>query len=458
MLYKTEALSAAARRHAQYYLNKLTKLKAAYQSTPESIIPDLRKIMPQVQQAHSLLFANYEVNPSDADMLVDMTVAAMGCVRMLVAAEAWGRWLRVGVEAATARGRHVDHLDFTIERGVHAFRQGDLETAWTFAQIGEETATSLAETSKRAQCTYLQALVCQKRGETKQAQVAIAKAQQDYEAANDQAGIGKVRSFMAQAAIAAMDYERAQQLLEQNIQLWQVMGDKRQMAVERYQLGVMLSNQVRYAESDTVLHDARETFQQLADRRYEAYSLQILSANAMERGFLDEALAYIEDALKLFLTVNDQRGVAGALNYMGRIYDKQGDYDRAIDAHQRATDVASAIDYRFAITDAHRSLCEIHLKTDNLNDARDAIYQAITVGETSGNQLLILAVLTSAVGVLVADQRPSIAADVACTILQATDETLILNMLEPHSTSLNTDAATPMSVAEANTLVKNLYQ
>lgn len=458
MLYKAEVLNEAALRHARYYLIKLTKLNEAYQSTPESAVPSLRKIMQQLQQAHSWLVTNRDVDPSHVDMLVQLTAAGMGYIRMVVSPTEWDRWLQVGIEAAVEIERSVEHLDFIIEQGIHAFRQGDLESAQARAKSGEAAATTLDETDKRAQCYYLQALIYQKRGEPEAAHHAITQARQDYEQASDQAGIGKVRSFLAQAAIDALDYERAQELLEQNIQLWDQLGDLRQMAVEQYQLGVLLSNRVMYEKSDLYLHAACQSFRKLADRRYEAYSLQILSANAMERSSLAEALAYIEQAYGLFLVVNDQRGVAGALNYMGRIYNKQGNCERAIEAHQRAADVAQAIDYRFALTDAHRSMCVIHLEKGNWLAARQHIYEAVLVGETSGNRLLILAVLAAAVGVLAADDRLLIAADVAATIQTTTDETLILQMLEPHLAIVNVAEGTPMSVAEASGLVKKLYR
>lgn len=458
MNYNATLLDRAARQHARYYLKKLVTLRDSYMVMPESTVRQLRKIMPQVQQAHSWILANRVASRSHIDLLVEMTIAGMGCVRMVVSPDEWEQWLRAGEDAAAEAERPIDYLDIIAERGIHAFRQGDLDNALSLAERGEETATTLAETGKRAQCYYLQALVYQKRGKIEAAHAAVNRAYQDYIQVDDKAGIGKVQSFLAQAAIDAMDYERARELLEQNIQLWQATGDLRQMAVEQYQLGVMLSNRVMYDESDIYLHDAVESFRRLADRRYEAYSLQILSSNAMERDSLDEALDYIEKSHDLFLAVNDQRGVAGTLNYMGRIHNKHGHYEHAIDAHQRAADVAHSIDYRFALTDAHRSMCDIHLKTGNLAAARQHIYRAVMVGETSGNRLLMLAVLAVAVGVLVEDMRPSVATDVACTIQAATSESLILKMLEPHIATLNTDTGTPLSVDMVIELIKKLYQ
>jgi tetratricopeptide (TPR) repeat protein len=458
MPYKAEVLDEAAHRHARYYLSKLMKLKATYQSAPGRAVPQLRKMMPQVQQAHSWLLARLEVDLSAANLLLEMTTTGMGYIRMVVSPGEWERWIKIGGETALEIGRRADHLDFIIEQGIHAFRQGDLETARTFAETGEESATALPDPGKRAQCYYLQALVHQKQGEIRAAYAAVLRAQEDYEQVDDKVGIGKVRSFLAQAAIDALDYERAQQLLEQNILLWEEMGNLRQMAVEQYQLGVMFSNRLLSAKADDYLLAARQTFQKLADRRYEAYSLQILSSNAIERGTLEAALTYIEAAYGLFSEVNDQRGVAGSLNYIGRIHNKQGDYERAIVAHQRAADVARSIDYRYAFTDAHRSMCEIHLKTGNLAAARQGLCTAVTVGETSGNRLLMLAVLAAAVGVLAADERLRVAADVACTIQTATEAPLILKMLQPHIVTVNTDTGTPMSIEEANELIKKLYQ
>ena len=458
MPYKAEVLNGAAHRHARYYLDRLTKLKATYQSAPERAVPQLRKVMSQVQQAHSWLLARREVDLSAANLLVEMTTTGMGCIRMVVSPGEWERWIKIGEEAAPEIGRHADRLGFIIEQGVHAFRQGDLETARKFAKTGEESATALADPGQRAQCHYLQALVHQKQGEIRAAYAAVSRAQEDYEQVDDKAGIGKVRSFLAQAAIDALDYERARELLKQNILLWEEMGNLRQMAVEQYQLGVMFSNRLLYAQADGYLLAARQTFQKLADRRYEAYSLQILSSNAIERGTLEAALTHIEAAYGLFLDVNDKRGVAGSLNYIGRIHNKQGDRERAIVAHQRAVDVAQSIDYRYALTDAHRSMCEIHLKTGDLAAARQCICTAVTVGETSGNRLLMLAVLAAAVGVLAADERLTVAADVACTIQTATEAPLILKMLQPHIVTVNTDIGTSMSIEEANELIKKLYQ
>jgi len=458
MLYNPTLLDRAALQHARYYLKRLAALRDNYSTSPESTILQLRKIMPQVQQAHSWLLTHRDMNPSHVDLLVEMTLASMGCVRMVVSSGEWERWLEIGEGAAKDAERPLDRLDLIAEQGIHAYRQGNLDDAYELAGIGEEKATLLDEIGKRAQFHYLRALVQQKWGETEAANNAVTRAYQDYAQVDDKAGIGKVRSFQAQAAIDAMDYEHAQDILEQNIELWRATGNLRQMAVEQYQLGVMLSNRTLYSQSDVFLHDACESFRKLADRRYEAYSLQILSANAMERDNLDGALSYIENAHTLFQAVNDQRGVAGALNYMGRIHTKHGDYESAIAVHQRAADVAQDIDYRFALTDAHRSMCEIHLKTGNLAAARRDIHAAVTVGETSGNRLLMLAVLAMAVGVLVADERPSVAIDVACTIQTATDETLILDMLDPHITTLDVTTGTRLPIEDATKLIKELYQ
>lgn len=457
MPYRAEALNGAAFRHACYYATKLENLRSTYASTPENVVPQLRKLLPQIQQAHTWLLTHHDTDPAYADRLVSLTMAGIGCVRMVVSPAEWEAWVTVGVEVAASTARDLDRLSLIIEQGTHAFRQGDMDSAEAAAARGIDEAAVLDAPAQRAQCYYLQALVYQKRGDTQRAQAAIERAQHDYECVGDTAGIGKVRSFLAQAAIDALDYERAHALLQQNIELWEQTGNLRQMAVEQYQLGVMLSNRLMFDEADDYLLAARAAFQKLADRRYEAYSLQILSSNYTERGALDEALACIEDAHDLFLAVNDRRGVAGSLNYMGRIHDKLGDFARAVEKHQQAADVANAIDYRFALTDAYRSLCEIHLKTGALSAAQESIGAAVRVGEASGNRLLMLAVLAAAVGVLAADDQATHAADVALTIQVATDEPLILQMLAPHLAAVETERGTPIAVAEAAELIKKLY-
>jgi tetratricopeptide (TPR) repeat protein len=457
MLYKVAELDAAALRHASFYQSKLKTLQSTYEEAPQSAIQKLRQTLPQIQQAHTWLYDRALADPSHAELLTDMTAAGMGYVRMVVSPDEWQRWLDQGLEAAVIANREREQLDFRFEQGVQAFRQGDLARAGNIAAEALPLAHQHNEPTCVARLYYLSALVHQKQGELDAAKHAVQQAQYHYETAGDIYGIGKVRSFMAQAAIDAANYDQAQTLLQQNIALWQQHDNPRQMAVEQYQLGVMLSNRLRFDEADGYLYEARQTFQQLADRRYEAYTLQILCHNQIEREAHDEALAMIEQAHDLFEQVNDRRGMAGCLNYMGRIYAAQYQPEHALQRHQQAVDVARSINYHFAQADAYREMCELYLKESDVAAAQQHLCAAVHAASASGSKLLVLAVLCAAVGVLRADERPSVAAQVAQTVQVATEEPIILDMLAPHIAGMSSKTDVSITADEAVELLKNLY-
>jgi len=458
MLYEIAELDAAALRHVKFYQAKLKTLQTEYEDKPQKTIQQLRKSLLQIQQAHTWINDKVDVDTSYADLLTDMTASSVGHLRMVITPDEWQHWLEQGIDAATACNRPVDILDFRIEQGIQKFRQGNLETAEALVESTLQLAHQQDIPSQLAQLYYLRALIYQKQGKTDHAMQAVKQAQHYYEIAEDIYGIGKVRSFMAQSAIDALDYDSARTLLEQNITLWKQYDNQRQLAVEQYQLGLMLSNQLLFDDAEHYLLAAREIFQQLSDRRYEAYTLQILSSNQTEIGDYGKALITIQQASDLFEQVDDRRGMTGCLNYMGRIYELNDEFDKALDYHKQAIDLAKSINYHFHHADAHRAMCLIYLKLDDVQSAGAQLYSALHVAQTSGNQLMILAVLCAAVGVLTIDNRPSLAAGLAQAIQQATEEPLILQLLEPHLNFKSSESADPIPIDDAPELIKNLYQ
>lgn len=442
--YQAAELDQAAQKHARYYVKRLSQLRELYMKDPGQAVQQVRKNLPQMRQALAWMQSQAAHDPETGQLLVRFVHLSIKFTSLLITPADWTRWLTVGVEIAEQIRQDREHLDLLLEIGGLSFSQGDLDTADQMATDCLALAQQLNDPARIGRAYYKKALVQQKLGYIETAEMQMQQAKHYYALARDQDGIGRVRSFQAQRAIDASNYDLAYDLLRENIALWHETGDLRQMAIEQYQLGVMLGNRFMHADARTYLEDARTTFQNLNERRYEAYCLQILGDICIETHDPNTAWAFIQQAIDLFTETEDQRGVAGCLNYMGRISTLQEQPEEALRYHEQAEALAREIRYYFHITEAHRAQAEIYAHMGNTATAGHHLCEAIHAAQHSRIILLLLSVLVTAIVVLREDQQPILAAQTLQAVQSTTDESYIVYRLRPLLTNEPSVAQMPL--------------
>lgn len=433
-LYRAAEFDRAALNHAQFYVNQLASLRARYMHDPGTTMTRVRKSLPQMRQALAWMQLHTTDDLEIGMALVRFVHTSIKFTSLVITPTDWAHWLDIAIDITKYTQQEQERLDFMLERSSMAFSQGDLDTASFLSADCLELAQHLNDNRRIARSYYTGALLQQKLGHLQAARDQMRQAQHYYELAGDQNGIGRVRSFQAQQAIDASEYDTAYALLRENIAMWRETGDLRQMAIEQYQLGVMLENRFMHEDALGYLESARATFQDLNERRYEAYCLQILCGLHIETHQLDAAWTFIERAYELFAETGDRRGMAGSLNYFGRIRSHQHRMPEALDYHAQAGKLAAEIRYYFHLTESHRTRADIYARLNDIPAAGEHLTQAIGYAQKSGVVLLLLSVLITAIGVLRADGRDELATQTLQMILTETDEAYIMHHIQPYLT------------------------
>lgn len=103
-----------------------------------------------------------------------------------------------------------------------------------------------------------------------------------------------------------------------------------------------------------------------------------------EEGKYDQALAYQQQALKLREALHDNRGISESYFQIGTVYERWGQYDRALEYYTKARQIADQYNYAFEKTEPTRHLTLHALIRGDLDQALTLALQALELREKAG--------------------------------------------------------------------------
>lgn len=170
---------------------------------------------------------------------------------------------------------------------------------------------------------------------------------------------------------------------------WQAAGEGIRAARYGSKAGQQLFDISRFNEAVTLLERTLTLLR--ANQEHEAHTLQInlqvmLGTICMRRGEYATAKSYLEPALALARTENDQDGEAGALNMFGQVAWKQGEYAAARDYHTRSLELRRNLGDRQGIATSYNNLAVTLLDQGEYAAARDYHTQGLELRRELGDQ------------------------------------------------------------------------
>ena len=149
-----------------------------------------------------------------------------------------------------------------------------------------------------------------------------------------------------------------------------------------------------YAEGIQQAMGASEGFGQLGETSKQAYCLGVLGLLLCRTGKLDAAEEVATRAMGLFEN-HDQYQLCKSNNVLGKIHQSKGNTEKAIHHFEEVLRIASILNSRDQLFEAHFNLAHLYLNEDKLNDAQAHVEHAKS---HVGNDMLLLgcAFLTSA--------------------------------------------------------------
>ncbi|MFO0742338.1 MAG: tetratricopeptide repeat protein [Labilithrix sp.] len=123
-----------------------------------------------------------------------------------------------------------------------------------------------------------------------------------------------------------------------------------------------------------------------------------------DTGRLDDAKGHLEAALALFEDAADERGIASTVDDLGKLHWLRGDYDQAVAATQRALLLRRKLGDRRSIALSLNNLGLVHQDAGQFMNALDAFEQALRIRREIGD-LVGVAISLNNLGTVAQDQK-----------------------------------------------------
>ena len=161
----------------------------------------------------------------------------------------------------------------------------------------------------------------------------------------------RARALHAAASLASRqgDYDRAAELSEQSLALWEELGDASGTARSLLSLGTVAAEQGDQERAAELSERAAELYRESGDRRGQALAVSNLGSIALERGDYAKAAALSEQAYGLFETLEDSEGMALSLVNQGFAALSEGDHDRSLALLRQALRRLAELEFREVI-------------------------------------------------------------------------------------------------------------
>ncbi len=204
------------------------------------------------------------------------------------------------------------------------------------------------------------------------------------------------------------DYARAESLLEESRRLADAQGDLRLAADALRQLALVASSRQDHDRARELAEASLEMFERLGDKwgiaavsRLLGYHTQgSVGMHQTDRVDLSQAAAYIERSLALARELNDLRGIGWSLDGLANIAIDRKDYDRAIAQAKEALVLLEDAGDRFGVASVFGLLARAHSGLGQASRAREFAGLALKTAREIGDPMFLAVLVARQAAVL----------------------------------------------------------
>ncbi len=171
--------------------------------------------------------------------------------------------------------------------------------------------------------------------------------------------------------------DKAAAAYEEAIQRAEHLDTKREMAVNKFQLGLVRMLQQRYDEALAAYMDAREIFETLGEPRTIALAWHRIGLVHGLLGHLEQAEWAYRQALAIRVQQKDRSGEADSLNELGTLYSSMGRLEEAVTFYRQAVDVDATLRNLIGEGRTRHNLAITLIKLQRNDEARVELHRAI---------------------------------------------------------------------------------
>jgi predicted ATPase/DNA-binding SARP family transcriptional activator len=196
----------------------------------------------------------------------------------------------------------------------------------------------------------------------------------------------RAASLHAAASLATRqgDYDRAAELSEQSLALWEELGDAAGTAQSLLSLGTVAAEQGDHERAIELSERAAELYRESEDRRGHALAVSNLGGIALEQGDYVRAAALSEQAFGLFEALDDSEGMAFALVNQGFAALSEHEHKRALGLLREALRRLAELEFRDVIGYCFEGLAAVLAFTGEAEPAARLLGAAEALRESVG--------------------------------------------------------------------------
>lgn len=199
-----------------------------------------------------------------------------------------------------------------------------------------------------------------------------------YELTGDKTGIANMLSNQGAVFFNQGDDAKALELHLKSLKLAEEIGDTLRILTSLTNIGVV------YLNKPATYNKALEYFlrsYQLSLAIKDEYSIGTSTANLGELyyklGDDSTALVYLEQSVTAYAGTED---LPYSLNYIGRVYTREKDFNKALEHHKEAFEISKKLDTRLDMTQSLVGIAQTYYAMGATQQAIDAYKQALDVG------------------------------------------------------------------------------
>jgi diguanylate cyclase (GGDEF)-like protein len=204
----------------------------------------------------------------------------------------------------------------------------------------------------------------------------------------DQSGLARAINNLGVIAQRRGDPLAAIDAFERSLAIYRTLKDTSNIAGELNNLGFVYSTQLADYEKALTNHlEALKVREQLGDRAAVALSLNNIGIVYERLGEYDRALEYYNRALAIRQALGGQPNrIAAILNNIGDVHLERGDSERALQFHQRALALRRQVGDRSGVAISLKNLGSIYAASGQLDLAHRSLEEGLDIANAVGDQ------------------------------------------------------------------------
>jgi tetratricopeptide (TPR) repeat protein len=201
------------------------------------------------------------------------------------------------------------------------------------------------------------------------------------------------------------DYDRAQEVFEEGLEIFRALDDRRGVANMLHNMGVVALPQGRDAAAHALHEESLEIFRSLGDRWSIALSLANLGLVALNGGEYGRAHSLLEESLAIRRELGEQQSVAQSLNNLGIVVRCEGDYRGAYSLHEEGLAIFRALGDEWSICQSLNNLGLAALGQGEYEVAASHFEGALRLAQKLGARQVVPTALEGLAGVTAQEGR-----------------------------------------------------